>query len=187
LAPIAHTGKQEHAMRCTASTLLVVASLIMGCQTKGQTGAVGGAGVGALIGQVVGGSTEATLIGAGVGTGLGYIIGNEADKKDAARREQARASELVPFAGTSWQLVSVTPTPERPAKSVVARFDSNGTVTTTRIFDDGSSTTETEKYRAVGDTLIVNKPDYIINAKYRIEGNRLYLSAGERSAVLMRV
>jgi hypothetical protein len=174
-------------MKPIAISLLLLATVVAGCQTKGGTGAVGGAGVGALVGQAVGGNTQATLIGAGVGTGLGYIIGNEADKKDAKKREKARANELAPLAGTSWQLVSATPPPERPAKSIIARFNSDGSLTTTRVFDDGSSTSDTEKYRVVGDTLIVNKPDYIINAKYRIEGNQLHLSAADRRVVMTRV
>ena len=55
--------------------------LISGCESDAQTGALIGAGVGALAGQAIGGDTEATLIGAGIGAGGGYIIGNEQDKK----------------------------------------------------------------------------------------------------------
>ncbi len=58
-------------------------SVLAGCATKGRTGALAGGGIGAVIGQATGRSTEATLIGAAVGTGIGYIIGNEMDKKDA--------------------------------------------------------------------------------------------------------
>jgi len=57
--------------------LLVVA----GCESDAQTGALIGAGVGALAGQAIGGDTEGTLIGAGVGAAGGYMIGNEQDKK----------------------------------------------------------------------------------------------------------
>ena len=53
-----------------------------GCESDAQTGALIGAGVGALAGQAIGGDTEGTLIGAGVGAGGGYIIGNESDKKN---------------------------------------------------------------------------------------------------------
>ena len=52
---------------------------------KAQIGAGAGAAGGALVGQIIGHNTEATLIGAAVGTMLGYIIGNEMDKYD---REQ---------------------------------------------------------------------------------------------------
>src|SRR3972149_6256084 len=75
------------------ATLIVVALLSVaiiparGCATKGRTGALAGGGVGVLIGQAAGRSTEATLIGAAVGTGVGYIIGNEMGKKDAKELE----------------------------------------------------------------------------------------------------
>ena len=83
---------------------------------KAQTGAVGGAGAGALIGQAIGHNTEATLIGMAVGTMLGYIVGNEMDKYD---REQLNhvyergvsgqtSSWINPDAGNQYQ---VTPQP----------------------------------------------------------------------------
>lgn len=50
--------------------------------TKGQAGAGIGAAGGAVVGQAIGHSTEATLIGMAVGTLLGYIVGNEMDKFD---------------------------------------------------------------------------------------------------------
>ncbi|MFX0201387.1 MAG: YMGG-like glycine zipper-containing protein [Candidatus Hodarchaeota archaeon] len=54
---------------------------IAGCESDAQTGALIGAGVGALADQAIGGDTEGTLIGAGVGAAGGYMIGNESDKK----------------------------------------------------------------------------------------------------------
>jgi outer membrane lipoprotein SlyB len=66
--------------------LLVVAVslglvLVAGCENDAQTGALIGAGVGALAGQAIGGDTQSTVIGAGAGAAGGYIIGNEQDKK----------------------------------------------------------------------------------------------------------
>ena len=65
--------------------LLVAVSLglvfVAGCESDAQTGALIGAGVGAIAGQAIGGDTEGTLIGAGVGAAGGYMIGNEQDKK----------------------------------------------------------------------------------------------------------
>src|SRR5882672_954867 len=74
---------------------VLYAALIManGCATKRGTGALAGGGVGALIGQAAGRSTQGTLIGAAVGTGIGYIIGNEMDKKEAKTLE---AQHTVP-------------------------------------------------------------------------------------------
>jgi len=65
--------------------LVVAVSLglifVAGCESDAQTGALIGAGVGAIAGQAIGGDTEGTLIGAGVGAAGGYMIGNEQDKK----------------------------------------------------------------------------------------------------------
>jgi len=57
--------------------------LLSGClATKGQQGGAGGAAVGAIMGQAIGRSTEATLLGAAIGGMLGYVVGNEMDKAD---------------------------------------------------------------------------------------------------------
>jgi len=70
-------------------TLLTVASisliLFTGCATKTQTGTAVGAGTGALAGQLIGGSTKATLIGAGVGALAGGAIGYNEEKKDGTK------------------------------------------------------------------------------------------------------
>ncbi len=54
--------------------------LVPGCETHAQTGAliggVGGAGIGAAVGD-----TEGALIGGALGAGAGYLIGHEQDKK----------------------------------------------------------------------------------------------------------
>jgi len=167
--------------------ILAVMCCAIGCETKAQTGALAGAGVGAIVGQAIGHNTAGTLIGVGVGTGVGYLIGSEADKADAKKKTVASAEEMKPFAGTSWKLESINPPPAKPAKSVVARSGSDGMVTTTRTYEDGKEEKGKEKYRVVGDTLIVNKPDYIVNAKYKIEGDKLYLSSANKSAVLTRI
>ena len=62
--------------------------LISGCQNHAQSHMAGGAVIGAGIGQLAGGDTEATAIGALIGGTAGYIIGNEADKQEA-RKERA--------------------------------------------------------------------------------------------------
>jgi len=60
--------------------------LLGGCMAnKAQQGGLGGAAVGALIGQAIGHDTEATLLGAAIGGVLGYMVGNEMDKEDRRR------------------------------------------------------------------------------------------------------
>jgi hypothetical protein len=70
------------------TTLTVIAIglnliIIAGCQNDAQTGAAVGTAAGAGIGQMAGGDTESTLIGAGVGGVIGYVVGNESDKQKA--------------------------------------------------------------------------------------------------------
>ncbi len=173
------------------TTIIVIAA----CQSGGQTGALAGGGIGALAGQAIGGNTKGTLIGAAVGTGIGYIIGNEADKKHA--REMNAAARRVPpvthnevgsLGGTRWRVISIVP------KSIVTEYTSkivefkrNGRVITTTTKPDGTVEVFDEVYRVVGNTLIVNKPGYLINARFSISGNQLTVSDEEFSAVLSRL
>ena len=160
-----------------------------GCATmdKSEMGALGGAGVGALVGQAIGHNTAGTLIGAGVGLGLGYIIGNEVDKSDTRKRKAVTQEEVEPLANTTWEVVSTTPRPKKHYQSMIARFNQDGTVTTTTKLANGKVETDTESYRVVGSTLVINKPNYVINSRYRIDGNKMYMDTGEHSIVLQRV
>jgi hypothetical protein len=69
-----------------AKTILIVVGvslglvIIAGCQSDAQRGSAFGALVGAGVGQLAGGDTEATLIGAAVGGTAGYMLGNESDR-----------------------------------------------------------------------------------------------------------
>jgi hypothetical protein len=176
--------------RVVAATLLLIP--IAGCETGGQTGAAAGAGIGALIGQAAGGDTEATLIGAGVGAGVGYIIGNEADKKKAKEMEHGTpsytTSELHPLAGTRWQVVSIAPKSAVPEfTSMIIEFEPSGLVETTITRPDGTVDVNKERYRVVGQTVIINRPDYIINAKYDIDGEELIFDSDRVHGVLRRL
>ena len=173
-----------------AIILCLILSIGAGCATKGKTGALTGAGVGALVGGIAAGSGSewaGALIGAGVGAGLGYVIGNEQDKKDAQKRQQATEAELRPLSGTTWQVVKALPKPDKAYKSYIAYFRPDGMVVTTKTFEDGRVERDTERYRIVGDTLIINKQDYIINAPFKIDGRQLFMDTGKRSVVLQRV
>lgn len=162
---------------------------ITGCATKGKSGALIGGGIGAVIGQAAGRSTEATLIGAAVGTGIGYIIGNERDKKDAARlsKDESALVDNAPLAGTVWQVTSLAGERKREFQSMVVDFGNNGRVNTTTTERNGGVTRVDERYRVVGTTLIVNKPGYMINARFRVSGNELIIDAEDFRAVLRRL
>lgn len=74
----------------------------VGCESKAQTGALVGAGGGALLGGAIGSLSHSragagAAIGAGAGAIGGYLVGNEMDKKDqkardAAARDSARTA-----------------------------------------------------------------------------------------------
>src|SRR5687767_14186247 len=73
----------------------------VGCESKAQTGALVGAGGGALVGGLIGSTHKSSAgagaaIGAGVGALGGYLIGNEADKKDQKAREAAARDSAGP-------------------------------------------------------------------------------------------
>ncbi|MDD2464367.1 MAG: RT0821/Lpp0805 family surface protein [Desulfobulbus sp.] len=95
---------------------LVILLLTSSCANKGQTGALGGAAAGGLLGQAIGHSTGATLIGVALGGMLGYIVGNEMDKYDRERlthvyesgNSNRRSSWVNPDTGNRY---SVTPQP----------------------------------------------------------------------------
>ncbi len=169
-----------------AWSLVVIAA--GGCATKGRTGALAGSGVGALIGQAVGRDTEATLIGAAVGTGVGYIIGNEMDKKEAKALEaQKSVPNNAPLAGTSWRVTSLVRDEPLPHRSIIVEFRNDGRVITTRTLPDERVERWDEAYRVVGNTLIVNKPGYLVNAQYRIDGREMTVDAPKFRAVLERL
>ena len=184
--------KAEYRRTIIATTLALVLSLsglTALAQDKSEAGGVSGAGLSALLGHTSAGSNTGILMGAGVGAGLGYLIGNEADKKEAHARQIAIEQDVRPLANTTWQVASITPKPAEPIRSMVGRFNSDGTVTTTTTYWDGRMVTDTsnERYRIVGQTLIINQDDWVINATFRLDGDSLYVDTGSYAVVMERL
>ena len=186
--------KQYSGIRLFVLSALLIA-LAGGCATHGQTGLLAGAGVGALAGQLIGGNTKSTLIGTAIGTGVGYIVGNEMDKKKAKEMSQASKSanynhqEVSPLGGIKWKVVDVAPKDRLPKKFTVKtlEFGPNGHLTTRTTYPDGTNDVTNENYRVVGDTLIVNKPGYLVNAKFSIQGDQMTMDVKEFRAILKRM
>lgn len=115
-------------MKSASIVALLFLLLLSSCATKGQTGAVGGAAAGALIGQAIGHNTEATLIGAAVGGLLGYIVGNEMDKYDRQQLNHAyergvshqRSSWVNPDSGNQYTVIP-QPAYNNPSTNRVCR------------------------------------------------------------------
>ena len=181
----------RHGKISLVKVFTITVFLIAGCagMDKATTGAAAGAGVGAIAGQIIGHNTAGTLIGAGVGAGLGYIIGNEMDKSETSKRQNVTADETKPLADTTWQIVKVTPKPKQkdPYTSRISHFQPNGTVISTLMKPDGKVETTRERYRIVGTTLIINHDNYVVNARFQINGNQMILDTGEYSMVLQRL
>ena len=181
------TTKTRRNYRITGVLAVYICAVIItagGCQTRAQTGALGGAGIGALAGQVIGGSTKATLIGAAIGTGAGYIIGNEQDKKAARTYNMSQPTALT---GTKWKVISLVTEDMPEYTSIIVEFKPNGEVVTTRHEPGGTMTVTEERYRIASNTLIINKPGYMINATYRVQGNQLTIDCLQFHAVLQRI
>ncbi len=186
---------QKRMLLVCCASILATSFLLTGCETEGQTGALAGAGIGALAGQAIGGNTGATLIGAAVGSGIGYMIGNEEDKKKAKTMESGQTNtaypthaDVGPLGGTRWMVISLAPKDAAPPyTSKLFEFRPYGRVITTTTRPDGDVEVFDERYRVVGSTLIINKPGYMINAEYRIDGDEMIISAEEFRAVLRRI
>ncbi len=170
------------------AALSLMAAAIYGCATKTQTGTLAGAGVGALVGQAIGRNTAGTLIGAGVGAGAGYLIGSESDKEAATKQKaQGQPAETGAFGGTKWKAVSMKHAPTILYETYIIEFSPDGWLTTNETFADGTKKTDKEHYRIAGDTLIINNPGYLINAKYVLEDKRLKVMLDDYQAEFMRL
>jgi hypothetical protein len=171
--------------------LLIQAGGCCGLLTPRGKSTLLGAGLGAVAGEAVKGKhdprSDSVLIGAGVGAGLGFLLGNSKDKAAAKERTAPTPAEMKPLAGTTWRVDSIVPTPEKPFQSMMSLFGSDGVVTTTVVQADGKKETDRERYRIVASTLIINDRDYIINGRFRIEGDKMFLDVGDASLVLSRM
>jgi outer membrane protein OmpA-like peptidoglycan-associated protein len=91
--------------KINVKTLIIAISLLFltSCagvnnqQSRTKEGVLIGAGLGAILGQVIGGDTEATLIGGAAGAALGGLAGNQIgrymDNQEMALRNALAASE----------------------------------------------------------------------------------------------
>ena len=180
--------KRETIVICTNSVVAICICALAfssgGCQTRAQTGTAMGAGIGALAGQAIGRNTQATLIGTAIGAGVGYIIGNEQDKKAAKEYDLSQPTALT---GTKWKVMSLIMQDKPEFTSMFVEFRPDGKIVTTRYEPGGTMTITEERYRIVGDTLIINKRDYLINATYQITGSQMIVDCQRFRAVLSKI
>ncbi len=151
----------------TLSVVLAVVIALSACagipkdRYNTQKGAVIGAGVGAIGGQLIGGDTEGTLIGAAVGTLLGGIIGNAVDQKHQAVREAAMSNKSVFYYDGQGGAVVAVPGPtntQTNCRKVTKRVWNRGTLeseTTEEICENKKSTTDSQKK---GSSVLLTQP-----------------------------
>ena len=175
---------------------LACAILTNGCATDSSAGkdAAWGAGIGAIAGGLYGHHGSDALIGAAIGTGVGYVIGNEQDKRkaqqmsDASRSQNYAHSETGPLGGTNWRLQDWSPKDAMPEfRGKTFEFGLDGWVKTTTTYNDGRTGADIENYRVVGNTLIVNKGDYLVNYSFSLQGNQLTVDNSKMRALLKRI
>lgn len=72
------------------------------------TGAIAGAGIGAVLGRVIGGNGRGAVIGGIIGAGIGGAVGDDLDRQEAALRSQMGGSG-VSIVNTGSQLIVTLP------------------------------------------------------------------------------
>jgi hypothetical protein len=164
---------KSYTFRIIALALLL--AVVPACETGRQTGALTGAGIGGIVGGAAGGWKWAA-IGAAAGAAGGYIIGNESDRAAAKNYSSVPENELQPLAGTRWELTNVVSDMPRKYQAFAAEFRPDGTLMTNATLMDGTQKSDQERYRIVGDILIVNKPDYVLNFNWQLDGDTLTVS-----------
>jgi outer membrane lipoprotein SlyB len=116
-------------------SLLSVVFLSVSCATvpedryNTQKGAAIGAGIGALLGQAIGGDTEATLLGAGIGTVVGAVAGNAVDQDHQAARDAAMLNKRVVYVdghGRAVEAIPVESSQQTNCRKVTKRHWDNG-------------------------------------------------------------
>ena len=124
-------------MKNKLSILLVLCAMftLVSCATvpddryNTQKGAVIGGGLGALLGQAIGGDSEATLLGAGIGTVVGALAGNARDQEYQAARDAAAINKRVIYVDTQGRAVEAIPmqrSQETNCRKVTKRQWDNG-------------------------------------------------------------
>lgn len=63
----------------------------------------------------------------------------------------------------------------------------DGWLKTTTTYNDGRSSTDSKNYRVSGNTLIVNKGDYLVNFKFMLKGDEVAVDNSKVRALLKRI
>jgi hypothetical protein len=95
--------------------------------------------------------------------------------------------DTKPLGNTKWQVMSITPKPDKAFATRILQFQPDGNLLETTTYADGSAKSETSRYHIVGSTMIVNKPENDLNIRFKVEGNSLIMDTGDYSILLLRI
>ncbi|MBA4417763.1 MAG: hypothetical protein C0392_07615 [Syntrophus sp. (in: bacteria)] len=95
--------------------------------------------------------------------------------------------DTKPLGNTKWQVIDITPKPQKVFLSRTLQFYSNGDLLEITTYGDGTANKETYQYDTVGATLAIKKPGSTIDARFKIDGNQMFMDTGEYSLVLKRI
>jgi hypothetical protein len=189
--------------RCKAAVLVTAALVLLaGCGgTNVERKTTGGIGLGALAGGLMSGDAKGAVAGAAVGGLAGYAIGTDQDRyadKQALEQERLalekeqtaiakatitndpktayRPESRNDLVGTTWRVISIEgeqPFPEY--HSLVTTFQTNSTLTTLVIGDDGKAETVAETYQLVEDVMVVSGEEggqkYVVDGKFSVKND----------------
>jgi len=179
-------------MNIKSLILLVAIVFITGCSNRAHIG--DRPGIGAITAQNLGSSRAIAEFGPNVGKGIGYLVADETDREHASSlSDRTRATnyshkELGALTNTRWDARELSPDGAAPRNlGMTVTFRPSGHVVTRTIMPDSTTRLVTERYRIVGDTLILNGDDYVVNADFRIVGETLTISCGRFRGVFERV
>ena len=188
-------------LRITAMIIWVIA--ITAC---GSSNTTKGASTGAVVGGLVGG-WEGMATGALIGGGVGLMADSAEDKKIQQEQKERELAMLEktkitadekttiqpensnPLTGSTWRVISLDDAENKTAdfSSMVLSFQTNTRATTLILWADGRSETYGESYTVLDDALIFTGKDYVTNAKYKINGNKMVLKTSTIQVVLEEV
>ncbi len=93
-----------------------------------------------------------------------------------------------PLSDTKWQVMTITPKPEKAFTSMIMDFQAKGVLEEITTYPDGKVKREAHFYTTSGATLAINKAkNLVIDARFRISDNRLIVDTSEYSIVLQRI
>jgi len=100
---------------------------------------------------------------------------------------RVNAADVAPLGGTSWTLQSVSPQPARPLRAMTIRFEPGGSAIVERTYEDGGTEKSQDRYQVIGSSLVVNRADPLLNARWKLTDDTLVLDSGTTQLTMGRL